>query len=332
MGFARPICLGIICLFLAFEVAEADTGMPPHGDGPLKVRALVYVIDVQSIDSAKQHFTANIFYRFTWHDPRLAHEGPGAQRYALSEVWHPGMQVLNRERVFHTFENEVYVSPAGEVTLRQRLWGDFTQPLDLREFPFDEHRFMIRILAIGYDSNQVVFVQDPDLPSLVSEEQTLTDWEIKSWKSGGIEYKPIPNLAMSVAGFEFSFLAHRDIAYYIYKVIIPLLLLVLMSWIVFWVNVEETGTQISVSITTILTLTAYRFALATSVPAVSYMTRMDNLILSATLMTFAALGLVIVISYYKRTDRIEQAIKVQTWSRVAFPILLAVLLLFSALN
>jgi hypothetical protein len=50
------------------------------------------------------------------------------------------------------------------------------------------------------------------------------------------------------------------------KVILPLILIVAMSWIVFWIDPEESGIQISVAITTMLTLIAYRFAVGADLP------------------------------------------------------------------
>ncbi len=53
--------------------------------------------------------------------------------------------------------------------------------------------------------------------------------------------------------------ATRKPGYYVLKVIFPLILIVIMSWTVFWIAPSESGTQISVAVTSILTLIAYRF-------------------------------------------------------------------------
>jgi hypothetical protein len=265
-------------------------------------------------------------------DTRLAHDNPGLIRLPLDEVWHPEIQVVNRQRTLNTLPDTVDVHASGIVTYRQRMWGDFTQPLDLQDFPFDHHEFSLIFVAAAGGAGQVMFIQDPDIATGMSDRFTLADWHINEIKAAGVMFNPVPNVQQPTPGFKFSFTADRDIDYYIYKVIIPLLLLVAMSWIVFWVDIKEAGTQISVSITTILTLTAYRFALANSVPNVPYMTRMDNLILSATMMTFAALCLVVVISFYRRTDRMPTALHIQKWCRVVFPGLTVMLVSWGFLN
>ena len=56
-----------------------------------------------------------------------------------------------------------------------------------------------------------------------------------------------------------TFEARRYPGYFISKVILPLIFIVAMSWVVFWID-PESGTRVSVSVTAMLTLIAYRFA------------------------------------------------------------------------
>jgi len=312
-------------LFLLANTAFAQqSGIPPHGDGPLKVQVAVYVIDLQSVNSAKQSYTGNIMYRMRWMDPRLAHEGPGSRTRELDEVWHPNIQVVNRQRMFLTFPDEVEVSPSGEVVQRQRMWGDLTQATDLRNFPFDAHRFDIDLLAVGKSPAQVALVQDELVESMVAPDYTLPDWTITGWEAGSFDLLPVPGSSKAISGFRFSFEASRNTTYYLLKVILPLLLLATLSWLVFWISIEESSIQVSVSITTILTLIAYRFAIGSSLPAVSYMTRLDSMILGATVLTFAALGLVVIIQSLRRNDRLATALRLQRICRIAFPTALVV--------
>jgi len=307
-------------LGLLASPATADlTSMPAHGDGPLQIQAEVYVVDLQAINNAKQSYTGNVFYHLKWLDTRLVHAGRGNKTLKLEDVWHPNIQVLNRQRVFLTFPDEVKVSPAGEVSLQQRMWGDFTQPTDLRNFPFDAHQFNFDLIAVGLSPEQVILIQDESAESAVARDYTLPDWTITGWKAGTWEFKPLPNGAVVVSGFRFSFEAQRNTTFYILKVILPLLLLASLSWLVFWIDIKESSIQVSVSITTILTLIAYRFAIGSSLPAVSYLTRMDSMILGATILTFAALGMVVLIQSILRSDRPVLAAKVQLACRIIFP-------------
>ena len=74
------------------------------------------------------------------------------------------------------------------------------------------------------------------------------------------------------------FTAQRYTTNYVLKIILPLFMIVAMSWIVFWINPEQAGTQIGVATTSMLTLIAYRFMVGGTMPPVPYLTRMDYFI------------------------------------------------------
>lgn len=85
------------------------------------------------------------------------------------------------------------------------------------------------------------------------------------------------------------FEAGRLRGYYILKIILPLMLIVGMSYLVFWLPLSQASTRISVSVTAMLTLIAYRFMIGGLLPKVSYMTRLDNFIMLSTVLVFGTL-------------------------------------------
>jgi hypothetical protein len=62
-----------------------------------------------------------------------------------------------------------------------------------------------------------------------------------------------------------------------------------MSWVVFWIEPSEPGIQLSIAMTSMLTLIAYRFAVDTQLPRLPYTTRLDTFILTSTLLVFFSL-------------------------------------------
>ena len=68
------------------------------------------------------------------------------------------------------------------------------------------------------------------------------------------------------SAFNFSISAKRQSGYYIWKVIVPLMLIVFMSWTVFWIDPSNLGPQIGMSATSMLTLIAFQFAMANILP------------------------------------------------------------------
>ena len=159
-------CLFLIIIILFSATSSFSEEMAEHitrplkSEGPTKVETEIFIIDLDNVDTVNQNFDANVFYRLTWHDPRFAGLDSEKIRIPLNQVWHPHAQLLNQQRVWKTFEDLVDVYPSGKMVYEQRVWGSFSQPLELKEFPFDKQTFNIILVATGYNENEVNFMTD----------------------------------------------------------------------------------------------------------------------------------------------------------------------------
>ena len=68
-----------------------------------------------------------------------------------------------------------------------------------------------------------------------------------------------------------------------------------------------------------LTLIAYRFAVAGELPNISYLTRMDVFMVGSTVLVFSALLAVATSSRLVHRDKVERARAINRVSRYAFP-------------
>jgi hypothetical protein len=285
---------------------------------PRRVHVTIFMLDVKEINSAKQSFDANVYIQCRWQDLRLVHNGETSVSRPINEVWYPRFQIVNQQKVWRTFPEAVDIAPDGEVVYRQRMWGTFSQPLDLRKFPFDQHVFSIQLVTAGYKPDEIELVPGSEPASGIAGHLSVADWSILDWKGEPKPYKPIPGV-IDVAGFTFSFKAKRKIGYFIFKVIIPLVFIVAMSWVVFWIDPKESSPQISVAVTTMLTLIAYRFAVGTFLPKISYLTRLDLFILISTVIVFAGLVEVVITTKLAKSEKLAQARTTDRCSRWLFP-------------
>ncbi len=325
MTILRYTSLPVILLlelifFSSVEVSARAISRPDEGGNPTEVKILIYVVDIDDIVSADQSFTANVFYRLEWYDQRLAHESPYKISLPLSEVWNPRVQIINQQRVWPSFPEIVEVESNSVVVYRQRVWGSFSQPMKLHDFPFDHHECHIHIVATGYSPEEVKFVPDPETPGGVTQKPSVSDWEIVNINMELSPAIPLPG-EKPIAGYILTFKAKRKMGYFFYKIIIPLTMIVMMSWVVFWVDPKESGTQISVSVTTMLTLIAYRFSIGALLPRISYMTRLDYFIIGSTFLVFFSLIQVVITSFYARHGNLQRARRIDVWSRIFFPLM-----------
>ncbi|MEN8163658.1 MAG: hypothetical protein ABFS37_05970 [Acidobacteriota bacterium] len=310
----------VLTLFLGFfagGAAAADL-LVPDGDGPVPVTVLVYMLDVDEIDSSQQTFTANVFLKYDWTDPRLAHAGTGPVIKAMDEIWHPHLQILNQQKLWKTFDEHFEVFPDGHVSYRQRVWGDFSQPMDLRDYPADHQVLTIQLVASGYSPDQVKLGASTEAKHAVSAELSVADFDINGSEVVVESYSPLDS-GPGVASIRSSYFASRKTGYFVVKVIIPLILIVMMSWSVFWIDPAEGGTQIGVATTTMLTLIAFRFAIDSSLPKISYLTRLDTFVMASTVLVFLSLFEVVITSRLAKTGRQERAMLLDRWSRLIFP-------------
>ena len=132
-----------------------------------------------------------------------------------------------------------------------------------------------------------------------------------------------------MAGIEVKLSAERYTNYYIFKIILPLVVIILMSFAVFWIDPAQIGPQISIATLSVLTLIAYRFSLGMLVPRVSYLIRLDLFIFGATVLVFIAFLETVWTSRLTLRDKHSRALRFDRIGRIAGPVLLLLLLWYS---
>jgi hypothetical protein len=306
---------------------------PGAESGPTRISVGIWLADISRIDSASQTFSANMFFTFSWRDPSLAHGQPGVKQYNIKDIWHPNWLIINAASKLEPSLPEIAeVAGDGSVYYRQRFLGSFTQSLDLRTFPFDHATFRIHFVMISQYPAEIQFVPNEKwvaagMPNAagVAQELTLQDWRITGVAAHASPYQIAPGAER--AGYVFEFRADRLKQHYIVKVIIPLLLIVMMSWLVFWIDQSLGNAKISVAVTSMLTLIAYRFAIGNEVPKLPYLTSLDAFILVSTILVFLALIEVIVTNVLLHQKRENLALAIDHYCRPLFPISFVLLII-----
>jgi len=300
---------------------------------PTKVWILLYIIDVDEVNSAEQNFAASVFIEARWNIPSLRHEGPGPVIRSWSEIWTPRLVIVNQQQGWRSFPETVEISPDGEVVYRQKTWGRFSQPFDLREFPLDRQKLTIQYAAAGLLESEVQMVpliREAGRRSGIAKTFSLPDFVVKSWRA-----VPMPYIAwegeVGTAGFQMEIEVERRITYYIAKIILPLCLIVIMSWIPLWTDPRKIGSNLAISATSFLTLVAYLFAITVLLPRVSYLTRMDMFIILSTIMVFACLLETVGMTNFVKRDKDKILKQILKWSRIVYPIILLFVIAYSFL-
>jgi hypothetical protein len=332
------ICLLLVCLFPALLHGEETSASqnffarPDAKAGPTTVSVALWVIDIDSIDSAKQNFISSVFVALRWKDSRLAFHGSGLRKYRLEQIWTPRVLITNEiGLVRRTLPEEAEVSPDGTVTYRQRYVGPFSQPLKLQDFPFDTHVFRLHFVSTGYTTDEIRFVPDQShidrgmkYAAGFAKDLSLPDWKIIGYETKEMPYAGLPG--HDDAGYALEFTAERYSQYYFWKIILPLVLILLMSWAVFLIDPVNAGTKIGVATSAMLTLIAYRFVVESQVPRVPYLTRLDIFIFADTLLVLSSLFMVTLTAFLVRIEKENLARRIDQVWRVMFLVIFGIIL------
>ncbi len=152
----------------------------------------------------------------------------------------------------------------------------------------------------------------------------ISDWTIEGVK-GSVGRQQARAFDKFHSRFDFEIRAHRITNYYLWKVILPLCLIVAMSWCVFWIAPVHSAAQIGLSATSMLTLIAFIFATTNMVPELGYLTRLDLFIIGSTILVFLALLQSVTTSYLIVRHKEQLTVRIDTVCRVAFPLTFAAL-------
>lgn len=320
----------LVCAFACVVFAESGeegymkADRPGKESGPTQVYFYVFVVDIDDIDGPGQSFSANIFLRLRWKDERLAREDDSVRTVSLAEVWNPRLVIVNQQGFLRMSLPEIVeVQPDGTVTYFQRYNGTLSQPLKLSEFPFDQHRFAITFGTAGYSPKDVQFLPDRVRDGMeitggdIRRMLSVPDWAVTDYQ---VESRPFEAIkGVKTSGIVAEFTARRYAIYYIWQVIVPLFLIVMMSWGGFWIDPTNAGAQIGVATSSIITLIAYRFMLGGLIPHLPYMTRLDYFTLGSTILVFLTLVEVVITTKLAHGKLESVGRRVDRWCRVVFP-------------
>jgi len=317
--------VGLVVLIAAPAAAELPANItgtrPGSEEGPTTVSIYPLVLDVSRVDGADQSFTADFFLLMRWRDSRLAGAFEATQRVPLDEVWNPRIQILNQRELATTFPDQAEVAPDGAVEVRQRYHGTFSAPMKLRDFPLDRQRFMIQLVVPGFTPDEVGLSLLPGTDVDVARQGgfSVADWGFGSIRGAGHPFQVTPG-GPQVSGFVIEFDGRRHLGYWIGKAFVSVAIIIAMSWIVFWLDPKYVPARMSVAITSMLTLVAYRFLLGGDLPQLAYLTRMDHFLVGSTLLVLLTVVQVAFTTALNDRDLGSRAKRINRLSRWVFPL------------
>ena len=299
---------------------------PPLKNGkPIDVSIWLHIINLADIDEVSQRFNLTFYLFVQWHDQRLAFKpGEPFERFHVfmpNQIWHPRLEFVNEIGAHAKGDASLRVSPDGTVLYVERVDINLNTRFHLLRFPFDHQALQIIIHPFVGQALIVKLRADGKHTWISGEEaeySSLAQWQLMKIEARDAQvsfskFGSIPE-ARFVIGVK------RKYNYYVWKIFVPLLLIVSLSWSVYWIDPQDLSSQVQISITTILTVIAFAFSISLSLPKVPYLTFIDAFFLECLVFVFFTAVEMTTVHVSGRTQRVKLAHRIRRISRFGVPI------------
>ncbi|GIY41027.1 glutamate-gated chloride channel alpha [Caerostris extrusa] len=189
------------------------------------------------------------------------------------KIWTPDLFfVQERQGIHHTLISPnvfILISPEGEVKYSVRVSVTFSCPMDFRKYPHDKQKCTFTIESYGHtrDKMELNWDRRKHQPVMYNEKIEMLPFELK-----GVEEK-VSHLALSFGEYttlEVSLFFERKVGFYVTRLYIPFIFLVVISWLSFWIPSRMLTLRLSLLLVILYLMVNIASGINDSIPPASY--------------------------------------------------------------
>ncbi|XP_050733408.1 glutamate-gated chloride channel-like [Eriocheir sinensis] len=279
-----------------------------------KVVINIMIRSINKIDDYHMEYSVQMTFREQWRDDRLAYknssifnETAGKIKYlTLTEtdkIWMPDLFFKNEKTGhFHDIilpNTYIRIYPDGDVLFSIRISLTLSCPMNLKLYPLDTQVCELLMASYGWTTEDLVFIWEKNEPIQVNENLHLPRFTLEG-------YVPIYCNSKTNTG-EYSCLKvnlffKREFSYYLIQYYIPCCMLVIVSWVSFWLDQYAVPARVALGVTTLLTMSTQNAGINQSLPPVSYTKAIDVWTGVCLTFVFGALLEFALVNYACRSD------------------------------
>ncbi|XP_077990388.1 glycine receptor subunit alpha-2-like [Glandiceps talaboti] len=270
-----------------------DKRFRPSAKGPpVTVTCDIFINSFDSVTETTMDYSLSIFMRQRWKDGRLSHNDSEAIFiHDIRRIWTPDAFFPN-EKNGHlhtvTVENQIArIHPDGSLLYSTRYSLKLACYMSLARFPMDGQTCELNMESYGYTIKDLIFEwSNVTNPIQKEAELKLPQFNIMDMTTHNCtkDYST-GNFTCIQAKFHLK----REVGYYILQAYLPSIILVVLSWVSFWISYEAAPARVALGVTTILTLTTLDSGIRSQLPKVSYPKAIDIWMAVCLVFVFAAL-------------------------------------------
>ncbi|KAF7492227.1 Gamma-aminobutyric acid receptor subunit beta [Sarcoptes scabiei] len=260
---------------------------PNYAGPPVQVGVTMHIISISSISAVQMDFTSDFYFRQSWRDQRLSFRPqPGIEAlYVGAEVsekiWVPDTFFANEKAA------QFHMATTPNTFIRIKSNGEL--PMNLQYFPMDRQSCTIEVESYGYSMADIQYkwgIDGQGSDVVLAKNLELPQFKVyKHLQRRKVEVLSTGNYSRLVCEIEFV----RSMGYYLIQIYIPASLIVIISWVSFWLHRNASPARVQLGVTTVLTMTTLMSSTNAAMPKISYIKSIDVFLGTCFVMVFAAL-------------------------------------------
>ena len=288
--------LGTSLLFVAAQ-GITTTAAPLR---PLNVYAALSMNLLEKVNGAEQSFLADFYLTVGYQEPKLLQWFPANvtayDGVLLNDTVQIGIDVVALEFTNSVDATAKYSNPTYSwtrpkpifrspsvvddpnipwVVIDTRYVGTFRASIVLADFPYDTQRLDVHLEMSNKDRTTAVFVINAAY-NFMNYAPSLTEWQLLA-SNTTVTKSSYADFDVQYSRATFVITLRRFSAYYVNKIVIGVIILVLISSGTFFMDTNMAD-RAAVAATAYLGVVTYLFIVSQDVPKVAYTTRLDSFI------------------------------------------------------
>jgi len=173
----------------------------------------------------------------------------------------------------------------------------FSCMMELNKYPLDVQVCTMEVASFSKTTRELLLEWNQRSPVDLSSDLKMPQFTVESVVTDKCEESSlIGNYSCLVAKFHLS----RSIGFHMVQSYIPTILIVVISWVSFWMDTDSVPGRTTLGVTTLLTVSSKSAGLNAETPQVSYVKAIDVWMGACTAFIFAALIEFTVVNYLSR--------------------------------
>ncbi|CAN0411813.1 unnamed protein product [Lampetra fluviatilis] len=255
---------------------------PNFAGDPVVVNISLYLKSFSDIQESTMDYRVTVTLWQRWNDDRLRYRIRDFNATDLDEsnaafMWKPDLYFGNEESsTVHTVttpNSMLRIHDNGDVLYSMRLTLTLSCPMDLRTFPMDTQSCPLLITSASYTERDMLLRWRLEQAVVVADGLSIPHFELD--RNITLEDCAETYRTGMFPCLKATFTLSRQMGYYVTQLYVPSLLLVMVSWLSFWINKEPAPARVGIGTSTILSMITKSTGSRAMLPKVTYTTAMD---------------------------------------------------------